>query len=1070
MSIHVAINHQTHYRYDRPIRLSPQLIRLRPAPHSRTPIESYSLKILPTSHFLNWIQDPFGNFIARVVFPEPVTEFSVTVDLIADMTVINPFDFFVEDDAEHYPFKYAPDLAEQLGPYLKPEPVGPLLQKFLAGIERDRQNTVSFLTAINYRLSREIAYTIRLEPGVQSCEQTLNLGSGSCRDSGWLLVQILRNLGLAARFVSGYLIQLRPDVKEIDGPSGPEQDFTDLHAWAEVYVPGAGWIGLDPTSGLFAGEGHIPLACTPLFTDAAPITGAMEPAEVEFGFSNHVQRIRERPRITYPFSDAAWSHIDALGEQVDQDLKAFDVRLTMGGEPTFVAVDARDQPEWNTLALGEDKRQRAERLLRGLRQRFAPGSILHYGQGKWYPGEPLPRWALGCHWRVDGQPLVPDERLLADPTGYGSYTTSDALALINRIAECLDLNQPRILTAYEDNHALTYQSNKRLDVPVGYALPLRWEWLDGDHGYWYSRRWPFPNDRMALIPGDSPMGLRLPLASLPVLALEEEDILDTEVMAPAQDPFEPRQPLSRVDNPRMLPSNNIMRTPYSVPRTALCVEPRGGHLYVFLPPQTHLEHYLDLLESIFAAASGLDMSIVLEGYEPPRDHRLSHFHITPDPGVIEVNIQPARSWRELVTQTEILYQEARLAGLSSEKFMLDGRHVGTGGGNHITLGSYTPADSPMLRRPELLQSLITYWQHHPSLSYLFSGLFIGPTSQAPRVDEARHDSLYELEIAFAQMPVGEVPEPWLVDRLLRHLLVDVTGNTHRTEFCIDKLYSPDSATGRLGLLEMRAFEMPPHARMSALQALLVRALVARFWRTPYRRPLIRWGTDLHDRFMLEYYARLDFEEVLQELDTVGYAFDPAWFEAYFEFRFPRYGLLQHEELELELRGAIEPWHVLGEEVTAGGTSRFVDSSVERLQVRLRGVSGERYIVTCNGHPLPLRQGRHADERICGVRFKAWQMPSALHPRIGVHAPLTFDLYDTWNQRAIAGCRYYVAHPAGRNYEQFPINAYEAEARRRARFIPFGHTPGQQVELPSMTDKLTKGQAEEYPYTLDLRRT
>ena len=1105
MTIRVALHHKTHYQFDRAIQLSPHEVRLRPAAHCRTPIESYSLTVAPEKHFINWQQDPYGNWLARLVFPEKTNELCITVELVAEMTVINPFDFFIEQYAEQFPFSYTPENTRELAAYLDLEPAGELIRAWISDARKTILDTpiitIDFIIALNTRLQQDIKYLIRMEPGVQTPEKTLETRMGSCRDSAWLLVQILRHFGIAARFASGYLIQLVADQKGLDGPSGTDKDFTDLHAWAEAYLPGAGWVGLDPTSGLLAGEGHIPLACAAIPTSAAPVSGFTDVCETVLDFQMSVTRIHEDPRVTKPYTDSQWAAINALGNAVDQELSAGDVRLTMGGEPTFVSIDDMEGPEWNVTSLSPKKLALSLTLLRRLKPKFSPGALMHFGQGKWYPGEPLPRWALSCYWRPDGEPLWCDERLIAFDKPAKPLRISDAHTFTATLANQLGLHADYAMPAYEsvlhairdeallpdnidllsgsfkdagERQKLVAQLSGAIGEPIGYVLPLKA--LEAKSAEapteWVSSLWPLRAKYLFVAEGDSPIGFRLPLNSLPMVAPEDMDVIIPTDPFATQAALPPRQTRKAAGKTPTPPAPCVLQKNISaktIVRTALCVEIRDGLLHTFLPPVAQLTDYLALVYAIEATAAALDMPVRIEGYAPPTDKRIKKFAITPDPGVIEVNIHPSEKWAELVANTTTLYEEARQSRLSTEKFMLDGRHTGTGGGNHVTVGGITPADSPMLRRPDLLQSLISYWQNHPALSYLFSGTFIGPTSQSPRVDEARHDSLYELEIAFEQMEIvrkasggAESSRPWLVDRLLRHFLVDLTGNTHRAEFSIDKLYSPDGPTGRLGLLEFRAFEMPPHAEMSLTQMLLLRALIARFWKTPYRGKLVRWGTDLHDRFMLPHFVAQDMKHVVDDLQAAGYPVQFEWFAPFLEFRFPRFGSVAYQGVELELRQAIEPWHVLGEEMAGAATARYVDSSLERVQVRLTGMTQQRHGVTCNGRAIPLTPTGVPGEFVAGVRYRAWAPPSALHPSIGIHAPLVFDIVDTWAGRSVGGCAYHVTHPGGRSYDDFPVNAFSAEARRAARFQKIGHTPGAMLYR-------VEGRNPAHPCTLDLRR-
>ena len=1112
MAIRVALHHRTSYLYSRPIQLGPQIVRLRPAPHCRTPVLSYSLSIQPSEHFCNWQQDPQGNYLARLIFNEPAKKFEVTVDLIVDMSSINPFDFFLEDYANEFPFVYETWQANELAPFLRIDPslLGPTFEIWKSKISLAKLRTIDKLMELNQLVQRDIEYCVRLEPGVQTPEETLTLRKGSCRDSAWLLVNALRSLGLAARFASGYLIQLAADQESLDGPSGPQKDFTDLHAWTEVYLPGAGWVGMDPTSGLLCGEGHLPLACSPEPMTAAPISGAIEPCDSEFEFAMEVTRIHEDPRTTKPYTDSQWANIDGLGLAVDRQLQTDDVRLTFGGEPTFVSIDDMEGEEWNTTAVGLNKRRLSADLLKRLRTRFGAGGLLFYGQGKWYPGESLPRWAMACFWRSDRLPLWQNPDLIADENRNYGFDFLSAKRFAKKLALNLGIEPHWLMPAYEDVMYYTWKEQRLpknfkptdatlndpeerarfakvftdgVTKPIGLVLPIRRQWQQSQaksnkSGYiWSSGPWPVRSERLFLVPGDSPVGLRLPLEALPFsgephpLAWTPEDPFSDRPQLPVPASIQTQQQFSRTDS---INRSNTIAVPVDeedselppypkdldgkpIYRTAMCIEPRDGRIYIFMPPVERLEDYVDLLWAIESTAAELKMPVIIEGYEPPKDYRVNVLKVTPDPGVVEVNVQPASRWPELVDIVTGLYEDARQSRLGTEKFDLDGKHTGTGGGNHIVMGGPTPADSPFLRRPDLLRSLISYWINHPSLSYIFGGRFVGPTSQSPRPDEGRKDAVYELQLALDLLPSkGQSVPPWLVDRILRNLLTDLTGNTHRAEFCIDKLCSPDGSAGRLGLVELRAFEMPPHAQMSLATQLLIRTLVATFWRTPYTQPLARWDTQLHDQFMLPHYLEEDLKLVIADLQSAGWSWDAAWFRPHIEFRLPPIGNVKYDGV------SIEPWYVLGEEASAGGMARYVDSSVERLQIKVNAFDPQRYQVLVNGIVSPLQETTVPGQYACGVRYRAWQPPSCLHPTVPVHTPLTVDLMDVRAGRSIGGCMYYVSHPGGRGYDTFPVNPLEAEARRASRFWPHGHTPG------PIVSRLPKPNPD-FPLTLDLRR-
>jgi uncharacterized protein (DUF2126 family)/transglutaminase-like putative cysteine protease len=1049
-------------------------VRLRPASHARARVEHYTLRV-PEQAAVRWQQDPYGNHVAHLAFKKGtrLEALELTVELAVDIRPVNPFDFFLDDRCEHVPFAYPAEMARDLSPFLAlddPEfASGPRFEALLASLPKGGQ-TVGFITAVNQAVNQALRYVIREEAGLWTPEETLANGRGSCRDQAVLLIALLRRRGLAARFASGYLLQLADEGMLPDEPKGVTRDVADLHAWCEVFLPGGGWIGLDPTSGLFAGEGHIPLASVARPALGAPVEGTADQVAAEVGFSMQVGRLGHEVRPTAPFPEEAWQALLEGADRADAALAAAGLVLTSGGEPTLNSREHADAPEWNGEALGPTKWVAGLKLAAELRSRLLPGAAVLARPGKWYPGESLPRWALELVGRADGAPLWEDLALPAGPV-----TLATARAFAGAVATALGLPASAPTAAYEDPWRLVQEEaalpadvdplkarltdpeeRRRLarllggdpTQPVGYALPVA---RSGDG--WRTERWKLRRDHLFLLPGDSPLGLRLPLAALGGPA----EVKPVEPALPRPDPRSAE--LEAAQAKQLLAA---ARAAPATIRTALCVERREGTLFAFLPPSATAEEFLALVEAVDQARRATGVEVQLEGYPPPSSPLLSRLAVTPDPGVLEVNLPPRTSGRAHAALLDTVFEAGLHAGLHSEKWLLDGRLAGSGGGHHVTVGGPVPLESPLVRRPDLLASLITFTQHHPSLSFLFSGLFVGPTSQAPRVDEARLDTLAELEIALAGAFRAEAPDPWLGDLLFRNLLTDLTGNTHRAELSIDKLWDWRTPHGRQGVVEFRAFEMPPHPRLATAQVLLVRALVAALAGEPYHRPLVRWGPALHDRFMLPHFLWKDFQEVLAFLSERGVGLPPEPYRAFVELRCPVAGRLEVDGAVLEVRNALEPWNVLGEEPSGGGTSRYVDSSVERVEVRVEGIVPERHLVLVNGIELPLRPTGTAAEAVGGVRFRAWAPAHALHPHLGIHHPLTFELLDTWGRRSLGACRYHVWHPEGRAFLAPPLTRFEASARRAQRFTLEGASPWPVVARPASPHGET-------PYSLDLRR-
>jgi uncharacterized protein (DUF2126 family) len=1082
----IALTHTIERRYPRRVLLPTHWLRLRPAPHTKADVTAFSIRVGTEPHFLNWVRDPFENHVARLDLPEPVADLRMTVDLVASLHPANPFDFLAEPYAANFPFEYPDQLQKELTPYLHlPEP-GPRLAAFLDGLDREPAYITEKLGNIVAEAHRKLKVSGHASPGTVDVESVLEQGHGSPWESAWLLTLALRSLGMAARFASGYRIFLAPEPVvhawsgDSEVPATRWLDTATLHAWSEAFIPGAGWIGLDPAAGLFTHEGYIPLAATPDALRALPWVAEADPFVVpalagqeptEAGTTSQIQirRLTPAPEPA-PYTEAQWADIGTVGQCVDQRLKEDGISLAMAPAVCFTDPGST-APEWSVAAVGPAKRAVAEELLTRLRQRLAPSGVSHEGQGEWFGGEPLPRWKLNCFFRTDGLPIVrqpqtdavfktasvSSSRRAVKNIGPEAPEISDAASFARTLAKHLGVSPDYLLPAHEDQlhelwlnrHHIQFEppadtlrdptrrrslaiqlSRTKLD-PVGYVLPLRW---DVASERWVSGRWRFRRGTLYLVPGGSPLGYRLPLDSLPV----------GEAAPAMPDPerchFEERpllaeiygEPTSRLTSytqgaapPESTDSDEATTRP---PRTALCVQVRDGLLHVFLPPLTHLEHWLDLVAAVEATAAELGLPARLEGYEPPEDFRLGRLTLEPESGVLRVALPAAESWDRLSGFVSAVYREAEALGLRAERIAPDGRRQPPGGNADIVLGGEQPPLSPFLLRPQLLHSLIAYWQRHPCLSYFFAGRLLGPSGPAPRPDEGRDDALYELELALSRLPLDDSPGPWVPDRALRHLLTDPSGDMRRAEIRIDQLYAPDRSSLRLGRIALRSFETAPNDKLALAQSLLVRALLAYLAQAPVDASLADWGAALHDRFMLPGPLWDDFRDVLADLRGAGMPVRAEWFEPFLAQRFPVLGRIQMGDVGLELRLAHEPWPVLSEEVTASGVARLVDSSNQRIQAEVSGLIPSRHVLVCNGRRVPLRASRTWGVAWAGVRYKTWNPPSTLHPTIPPIHSLVFDLLDARTGEVLGGCTYFPARPGMAGPQAIPaaVTALEAE--------------------------------------------